>query len=260
MSERGRRAKYILVTEKGALKRERLLMNGIFSGLFLSRAVFTASFFREEVYFFGYSLKTEILSVISAAAFFILLYFYYAHRLYFSGRLFYLADQSFDEPQRLMKPLVILRYGVFCAVKAGVKLFWTVFFLFPSGFILAVIVRAFALTGNMQRVMFFALSGAVLLLFIAGLYFFLRVRTRYFMAELLFIRNPRQSPLQLLRNSAAFAERGFPGRRGAAVYYGHLRRSIYSRLVLALFLSDNFFEREYYRSYGIFQPRPLNAD
>ncbi len=254
MREIKMRAEYIMITEKRPLKREMLLMRGTALGIFICLAVLCVSFTLGEFYFYGFEFQRKILMLPSASGVLVLSYFYFSQRLYFAGKLFYLSGEYTEEPASLIRVSTVLRYALFVLREKTVNALWLTFFLMPSRLLGIVIIRTFIETGNMQRVMFFTLITAFLLLTVIGLLFYFYLSGRYFLSELLFIRCPKQNGFEIMKNSSLltrdnlwkimlFRIRSFFGKGGAT---GKMRR--------ALFSSDLFSDRKFYKKYGLVRP------
>ncbi len=254
MREKKLRAGYFLLREKSSLKRELLFTKAVSLGIFICFSVLRASFFPLKIDFFGFEAQSSVLMLPAAAGTAVLLFFCFSRSLYFSGRLYSMQDGEFPKPYTLLKSGTVLRFIALSLIKKSLGFLWLLFFLAPAGCVGMLIFRAFSVGGNIQRTMLFALLGAVILLGVTGYGFYFYVSGRYILSELLFIRNPRQNPLEILKSSACFT--------GSCL--GHIalfrlrsilgRGTVTGRMLSAVYCSDLFYNRKFYKSYGVFSP------
>ena len=231
------RAEYLLLKAGKEIRREILLMRAEILGMLLCT---------------GALFSGKMLILPALAGLIALLYFYFAGQLYLSGKYYYLTGEISEEP--FIRFSLVLRYIRLRCLQGLWGLFWLNFFLLPSRITGLIIVRTLAVTGNIERVMLITLLSAFVILGIIGTGFYSYLRGSGCLAELLFLRCPNQSPRELLRSSCLItAERlsvimlfrvgSFFGKRGAA---GRLRR--------AVFISDLFSDRRFYKNYGLVRP------
>ncbi len=253
MRERKIRAGYFLLREKSSLRREQLFIRVISLGIFVCFWVLRASFFSGEINFFGFEAKRNVLMLPAFAGTAVLLYFYFSHRLHFSGRLYSIQDSEFPKPFTLLKFGTVVRFMAFSLIMRCLSLLWLLFFLSPAGCVAVLIFRSFAVGGSIQRLMFFTLIAAFILLLIMGYGFYFYISGRYFLSELLFIRCPGQNPFEILKNSA-----GFTNEVLSEISFFRLRSifgrgSVRGKMLSVLYCSDLFYNRRFYENYGIFR-------
>lgn len=248
------RAEYIMVAEKRALKKEMLLLKGAALGIIICLGVFIVSFTSGEIYFYGFYFGRKILMIPCIFGISVLSWFYFSERLYFTGRLFYLSGESTEDPSFFVRFGTVLRYALFVIWEKTVSFMWLNFFLLPSRFVGIIIIRTFSETGNMQRVMLITLVSAFALLSAVGLAFYFYLSGRYFLSELLFIRCPKQNVFEILKNSSLLTRDSLT--RIMLFKIGRLfgKRGITGKMRRALYASDLFSDRKFYRNYGLIKP------
>lgn len=253
MRERKIRARQILLREKSALKRELLFLRAVSFGIFVCFSVFRASFFTKDINFFGFIVKNTVIMIPAAAGTLVLLYFYFSHRLYFSGRIYGIQNSEFPKPHTLLKISTVLRYIAFLLIRKSRDFLWLLFFLAPALSVGVLVFRTFAVGGNIQRMMFFSLIAAFFLLAVIGFGFYFYVSGRYFLSELLFLRCTGQSPFEIQKNSAVFTTDNLSSIAFFRIRCLFTRGSVKGKMLHALFCSDLFYGRKFYKNYRGFR-------
>lgn len=244
MSEIKLRAEYLMLEGRKEMKREMLLLRLIPSGIFICLGVGLSSLFSGGVLLFLLSLAGGI----------ILTFFFFSERLYLTGRLYSLSGDITEDAFSFMKASSVLRYAVFVLTGWAVKFLWFNFFLLPSRLAGLIILRTITETGNIQRVMLFTLLGAMIVLGAVGWGFYFYLSGRYFLGELLFIRCPGQSPIEILKSSALLTAGDLGGVMLFRIKSLFLRGGAYGRMRGAVFSSDLFSDRKFYKEYGLVKP------
>ena len=238
MGEINLRAAYLLIGSRGEIRREMLLMRGAVFGIFVCACAL---------------LSRKMLILPSLAGLILFSYFYFAERLYISGKIYFLSGEITDSPSSLMRFSVVIRYIRLKITVWGVKLLWLNFFMLPSRIIGVIIIRTLYMTGNIQRVMLYTLILAFFVLTLIGLLYYLYLSGRYCLSELLFVRSTMQRPLEILRSSAIFTEKEL----FHIMFFG-IKSTFTGRVTAemrrALFCSGIFSDRKFYKNYGIMRP------
>ncbi len=241
MREINLRAEYILLKFKSELKREGLLSRVTAIGIFVCAGVLLSAFY-----------GNIFLALPSAAGGILLLYFYFAQRLYLSERFAFLAGER--EALRTVRISRVLRFALFKLYAGTVRFLWLNFFLLPSRITAVIIIRTLYMTGNIQRVMLITLVFATLILCAVGLIFYFYMSGRYFLSELLFVRCPKQKPSELLKSSALLTK----GRLTEIMLF-RIRNTFFAggvkrKMRCALSAFDVFSDRKFCKSYGLVSP------
>ena len=244
MCETALRARVLMLKGGKGLRREMLLIRLIKAGILICLAMGLSSFY----------VKRWLLCLPSFGGALLLLFFYFAERLYLTARLYSLSGDITEEPCRFMRFSLVLRYALFSALQGTVKFMWLNFFLMPSRFVGLIILRTLSETGNIQRVMLFALMGAFIALSVAGWGFYFYLSGRYFQGELLFVRCPVQNAAEILKSSALLSAKSLGGIMLFRIRNAFLRGGVYGRMKGALYASDLFCDRKFYKKYGILRP------
>ena len=248
-------ARYIVHGGKIRLKKayyEQALTASGFAVCLLSAAGIVTG--KENFLFRYFPFSPVVMTVLTIAAGLSFLFFHSAARLYFLSFIYYLSDASFSSPAGFMRVSAVLKFSACRFLVRGVKLLWSVLFFSPSALLLVLVLRTFAVRGAMTEVMLYTLIAAAVLLFTAGLAFYLFVCGRFLLWELLFIRNPRQSIREILKTSV-----GLSGKKTLSFTFLCVRKCFYFTLlgktVCALRLEDAFSEKKYYL--GLTSLKPL---
>jgi hypothetical protein len=244
MGEIKLRAGYLMLKNRKEIKREMLFIKLMLAGIVFCLAGGMSFLLSGKLLLFLLSLAGGIL----------LSFFYFSGRLYLAGKLYSLSGEMSEEPSWLIRFSSVLRYAVFVLREASVKFLWLNFFLLPSRFAGLIILRTLMLTGNIQRIMLFALLAAFVLLSLGGWCFYFYTSGRYFLGELLFVRCPKQKPSEILKSSALLTAGSLPGVMLFRIRNLFSRGGAYGRMRSALFSSDLFSDRKFYKNYGLKKP------
>lgn len=241
MGEISIRTENILRCYKCELRREGLMVRVTAYGILVCAGMLLSSFY-----------GNKMLLLPSAFGIAVLLYFYLSERLFLSGRMFCLSGESETAPA--VRFFTVMRFALFKVAEGIVKLLWLNFFLLPSRIMAVIVIRTLYETGNIQRAMLFTLITAFMLLSTVGICFYFYLSGRYFLAELLFLRCPGQSPFEILKNSALLTSAGLTRimlfRIRNALCTGKVKR----KMRCALYAGDLFSDRKFYKNYGLVRP------
>lgn len=235
------RAEYIMLRYKKELKRETLLMRMIIPGIFVCIGAGVSAFY-----------GNGLLLLPSCVGVCLLLYFYFAQRLFLTGRYIFLSGERGEVP--LIRLSSVMRFAVFKLREGAVKLLWFNFFLLPSRIVLLIIVRTLYETGNIQRVMLLTLISAFLVLSAVGIFFGFYLSGRYYIADLLFIRCQRQKASEILKNSALLTSGSLREIMLFRIRNLFARGGVTGKMRCALFSRDLFSDRRFYKNYGLIKP------
>ena len=151
-----------------------------------------------------------------------------------------------------MSVSAVVRYALFRSLVRCVKAVWLVFFLSPFFCVFSALIRAVMRENGIPRSMFFVLLTACAALLFTGVCFYFYTAQRYFLCELLFLRNPKQSFFGLLKSSVSLHGGNF-----LCVTLFSIRNLahpwVLGKCTRALFMQDIFYEEKYYRRFGITQ-------
>ncbi|MBO5397154.1 MAG: hypothetical protein J6A97_09765 [Clostridia bacterium] len=232
------RAEYIILKHKRELRRETLLMRMIIPGIFVCLGAGASAFFGNGV-----------LLLPSAAGVCLLLYFYFAQRLFLTGRYIFLSGERGEVP--LIRFSSVMRFALFRITAGTRKLLRLSFFLLPSRLILVIIYRTLYETGNIQRVMLLTLISAFIVLTAVGLFFSFYLSGRYYISDLLFIRCQRQKPSEIMKNSALLTTDSLREIMLFRIRNLFSRGGVTGKMRCAIFSRDLFSDRKFYKNYGL---------
>ena len=260
MRERKIRAGYVLLRERASLRRELLFIKLLYLCIFICALMLRGCVFSGDGYFSGAFPIRGILMISSALGGLAFVYFYFAHRLYFSGRIYGLGSREISEPGTLMRFGAVVRFIVLWGTIRLIKLLWLMFFMSPAVFLLFLVLRTLLVGGEIQRMMLYSLIAVSLILSAVGAGFYFYVSGRYYLVELLFVRNPRQNVLEAVKSSGVFTGKSLfrtalfrirCALRGGGVY-GRMLRAVYC---CELFYGKDYFSKEKARG-GFTFPEP----
>ncbi len=235
------RAEYIMLKNKRELRREMLLLRITALGIFVCMGAGVAAF-----------SENKVLLLPSAFGGILFLYFYFAQKLFLTGKFVFLSGETGEMP--LIRFSSVLRFAVFKVTEGLVKLLWLNFFLLPSRLAAVIIIRTLYETGNIQRVMLLTLITAFLMLNAVGLFFYFYLSGRFYLSDLLFIRCPGQRAFEILKNSALLTSDSLREIMLFRIRNVFSKGGATGKMRCVLFSRDLFSDRRFYKNYGLIKP------
>ncbi len=245
------KARCILHGRKSLLYIGNIMPKIMLSGFFVSAFVLFGEIYTADTLWENLPVREELLCAFCVFSGISFLFLYFFFDLHNKARLYFLSDSKNTAPEAICDFFSVIRYICFTLTVRTVRILWRVFFYLPFFTVVLILNRALYVNGMMIREMLYALVFSAVMLFVTGTVFCFFVTGRYYLCDMLFFRNPKQAPFEIIKTAVFFTR----GRlREIAFYRIKLLFSgtgVFRKCVTVLIKEDIFYERRYYKKLGI---------